>query len=210
LADESSGSSVEGAGESIHWIRARFSFVHCRAPDRAWHHGGAMGTMHSSTVDGQLAEELSELVDGSISLFVILPIFRDMLVSDSRAAVLARYEAAMSEHLVHLDGILGDLLPRPEDADGDLTASLFQSLTHLRARPACVARDLEIVGVVQQAQLCLLGSCGFALRFARSANAIRSVPVLEASLARIGSPIGQYPVSESLPTATPTRQLAYA
>ena len=146
-----------------------------------------MGTKCSSTIFGQLAEELSELADGSISLFVILPIFRGMMVSDSRAMALARFEASIGEHLAHLDGILDDVFLSRDRSDGDLTQSLFRSLTHIRTRPLSPARDQEILGVVQQAQLFLLGSCSFALRLARHAEAGPSVQVLKESLARIGS-----------------------
>ncbi len=155
-----------------------------------------MATSCISTTDGQLAEELSELADGSISLFVVLPILRDMCVSDSRAVALAQLETSIGEHLANLDGILGDVLLRRDHCDGDLTRSLFRSLTHLRSRPASTSRDLEIVAVVQQAQLFLVGSCGFALRFARCAQADEAVRVLEESLLRIGSRCGQYTVSE--------------
>ncbi len=163
-----------------------------------------MGTSYISTTDGPLAEELSELADGSISLFVVLPILREMCVSDSRAVALARFEKLISEHLAHLDGILGDVLLRRDHCDGDLTRSLFRSLTHLRIRPASTARDLEILGVVQQAQVFLVGSCGFALRFARSAQADEAVRVLEESLLRLGAQVGQYTVSEYV------SELAYA
>ncbi len=155
-----------------------------------------MGISDISTTDGPLAEELSELADGSISLYVILPIFRRMLVSDSRAMALLRFESLISEHLANLDGILGDVLLRRDQCDGDLTKSLFRSLTHLRTRPASTARDLEILGVVQQAQLFLIGSCGFALRFARGAQADETVRVLEESLHRVGSRVGPYTVSD--------------
>ena len=157
-----------------------------------------MGISDISTIDGPLAEELSELADGSISLFVILPIFQRMLISDSRAMALQRFEGLMSEHLANLDGILGDVLLRRDQCDGELTKSLFGSLTQLRARPACTARDLEILGVVQQAQLFLVGSCGFALRFARGAHAHETVRVLEESLHRVGSQVSQYTGSDSV------------
>lgn len=163
-----------------------------------------MAISYISTTDGQLAEELSELADGSISLFVVLPILREMCVSDRRAVALARFENMISEHLTHLDGILGDALVRRDHSDGDLTQSLFRSLTHLRIRPASTARDLEILSVVQQAQLFLVGSCGFALRFARTAQADQAVRVLEKSLLLIGSQVGPYLVTEYV------SELAYA
>jgi hypothetical protein len=150
--------------------------------------------MYDSTIDGQFAEELAELHDGSISLFVTLPVFRSLMVSEQRAAGLARFEGLIGEHLAHLDGILGDVLVRRDRADGDLTRSLFGALTSLRMRPASPSRDEEILGIVQQAQLFLMGSCSFALRFARQAQVDRSVHVLEGSLARIGSLAMQFMV----------------
>lgn len=155
-----------------------------------------METKCSSTISGQLAEELSELADGSISLFVILPIFRGMMVSDSRAMALARFEASIGEHLAHLDGILDDLFLTRDRSDSDLTQSLFRSLTHLRTRAVSPARDQEILAVVQQAQLFLLGACSFALRLARHAEAESSAQVLKESLARIGSLAAPYTVSD--------------
>jgi hypothetical protein len=157
-----------------------------------------MSTSDISTIDGPLAEELSELADGSISLFVILPIFQRMLVSDSRAMALQRFEGLISEHLANLDSVLGDVLLRRDQCDGDLTKSLFRSVTHLRIRPESVARDHEILGVVHQAQLFLVGSCGFALRFATSAHADETVRVLQASLLILGSMIGQSAVPVSV------------
>jgi hypothetical protein len=185
LADETSGSSVEGAGTSTRWRCARFSFI--LAARAASADGCFGGALTNSTIDGQLAEELAELHDGSISLFVTLPVFRGLLISDQRAAALARFEGLVGEHLAHLDGILGDVIVRRDRSDGDLTRSLFRSLGVVRARPASPSRDQEILGVVEQAQLFLMGSCSFALRFARQARLERSVHVLEDSLARIGS-----------------------
>ena len=147
-------------------------------------------------MSGQLEDELSELADGSISLFVILPIFRGMLISDSRAMALARFEASIGEHLAHLDSILDDVFLTRDRSDGDLTQSLFRSLTEIRARPQSTARDEEILGVVQQAQLFLLGCCSFALRLAHHAGAARSAQVLKESLTRIGSLAAPYTVSD--------------
>lgn len=138
-------------------------------------------------VDGQFAEELAELHDGSVSLFVTLPVFRSLLVTSEYAEALSRFEAVVAEHLAHLDGIIGDVLVRRDRSDGDLTRTLFQSLADLRHGAATLSRDIEILGVVQQAQAFLLGSCGFALRFARQARVDRSVQVLEESLGRLGT-----------------------
>jgi hypothetical protein len=143
--------------------------------------------VYTATTNGQFAEELAELHDGSISLFVTLPVFRDLMLSEQRAATLTRFEALIAEHLAHLDGILGDVLVRRDRTDGDLTRSLFRSLSALRARPASPSRDMEILGIVQQAQLFLMGSCSFALRFARQARIDRSEQVLEDSLRRLGT-----------------------
>ncbi len=157
--------------------------------------------MADATVNGQFAEELAELHDGSISLFVTLPVFRSLLVSKQRAEIVAGFEAAIAEHLAHLDGILGDVLVRRDRTDGDLTRTLFRSLTALRDRAASVARDQEIIRVLQQAQVFLMGSCSFALRFARQAHVERSVHVLEESLARIGSRALQFGAVSSAPLA---------
>ena len=147
---------------------------------------------------GQFTEELGELHDGSISLFVTLPVFRTLLVSERSAAALTRFEAIVGEHLAHLDGIVGSILVRRDRTDGDLTKSLFRSLTTISVHPPSQARDDAILGVLEQAQLFLMGSCGFALRFARQAGVDRSVQVLEASMNRLGSltscvPVGTHP-----------------
>lgn len=149
--------------------------------------------MFVPALNGQFAEELAELHDGSISLFVTLPVFRTLLVSERSAATLSRFEAAIGEHLAHLDGILGDVLVRRDRADGDLTRSLFRSLTSIRTRAPSAERDDEILGVLEQAQLFLMGSCGYALRFARQAGVDRSVLVLERSMSRIGSMALHFP-----------------
>ena len=143
--------------------------------------------MHPSMAGEQFAEELSELHDGSISLFVTLPVFRQLLVSRRAAAVLARCEAVLGEHLAHLDGILTPTLSHADRTDGDLTSSLFGSLGRVRRLPASDVRDDEIVRLVQQAQLFLMGSCSFALQFAQHAGIDRAAYVLEASLARLGA-----------------------
>jgi hypothetical protein len=143
--------------------------------------------MFVSAITGQFAEELAELHDGSISLFVTLPVFRTMVLSECTAAALSRFEAAIGEHLAYLDGILGDVLVRRDRADGDLTKSLFRSVLTLRVYPPSAERDDAILAVLEQAQLFLMGSCGYALRFARQAGVDRSVWVLEASMSRIGS-----------------------
>jgi hypothetical protein len=140
-----------------------------------------------SPVHGQFAEELAELHDGSISLFVTLPVFRSLMLSEPLAVSLHRFEALIGEHLAYLDGILGDVLVRRDRADGSLTRILFRALSQLRQRPASATRDAEIAGVVEQAQLFLMGSCSFALRFARQAGVDRSVQVLEESMARLGA-----------------------
>ncbi len=143
--------------------------------------------MFVPAMNGQFAEELAELHDGSISLFVTLPVFRNLFVSATTAATIFRFEAAIGEHLAHLDGILGDVLVRRDRADGDLTKSLFRSLASIRMRAPSFERDEEILAVLEQAQLFLMGSCGYALRFARQAGVDGSVQVLEASMSRIGS-----------------------
>jgi hypothetical protein len=143
--------------------------------------------MFVTAISGQFAEELGELHDGSVSLFVTLPVFRTLLVSERCAALLLRYEAVLGEHLAHLDGILGDVLVRRDRNDGDLTRSLFRSLSTIRVCPPSEQRDAEIVSVLEQAQIFLMGSCGFALRFARQAGIDRSVQALEDSMARIAS-----------------------
>lgn len=143
--------------------------------------------MNHAANGGQFAEELAELHDGSISLFVTLPLFRNLMISEQRAAVLARFEGLIGEHLAQLDSILGDVLVRGDRSDGNLTRSLFRSIAALGVWPATPARDEEILSIVEQAQLFLMGSCGFALRYARQARVERSVQVLEDSLSRIGS-----------------------
>jgi len=143
--------------------------------------------MFESTIKGQFAEELGELHDGSISLFVTLPVFRTLLVTERCVATLARFESAIGEHLAYLDGILGDVYVRRDRADGNLTRSLFRSLTCIRTKIPSVERDEEILSVLEQAQLFLMGSCGFALRFARQVGVARSVRVLEESMTRIAA-----------------------
>ena len=142
--------------------------------------------MNNATVDGLYAEELAELHDGSIGLFVTLPVFRSLLHSEQRAHALSEFEDLVAEHLAHLDSILGDVLVRRDRSDSDLTRSLFRSLSLLRQRSASQTRDREILSVVSQAQVFLMGSCSYALRFARQAGVERGVHVLEASLMRIG------------------------
>ena len=143
--------------------------------------------MTDAAIRGQFAEELAELHDGSISLFVTLPVFRSLVVSGHLADALVSFEGMVAEHLAHLDGILGDVLIRRDRSDGYLTKSLFQSITHLHVWPATSVRDDEILHLVQQAQMFLMGSCSFALRCAKLAHVGRAVHVLEESLARIGS-----------------------
>ena len=143
--------------------------------------------MFAAEEKGQFAEELAELHDGSISLFVTLPVFRSMMLSQRNAAALAKFEAVIAEHLAHLDDILGDVLIRRDRSDSHLTRSLFRSIANLRVWPATAARDDEILSIVEQAQLFLMGSCSFALRYARQARIERSAQVLQESLTRIGS-----------------------
>ena len=143
--------------------------------------------MPFATIDGQYAEELAELHDGSIGLFVTLPVFRGLMVCAESASALSEFEGLVGEHLAQLDGILGDVLVRSDRTDGDLTRSLFRSLLLLRQRPASAARDHEILAIVAQAQVFLMGSCSYALRFARQACVERGVRVLEESLMSIGS-----------------------
>jgi hypothetical protein len=149
--------------------------------------GRSRRAMYTATMNGQYAEELAELHDGSIGLSVTLPVFRSMMLSDQRAAALGQFEGLVAEHLAQLDGILGDVLARRERSDSDLTRSLFRSLGMLRQSPASVTRDREILSIVAQAQVFLMGSCSYALRFARQACVERAVNVLEGSMARIGS-----------------------
>ena len=143
--------------------------------------------MRGSMMEQEFADELTELHDGSISLFVTLPVFRGLLESTQRADALQRVEAGIGEHLAYLDGILSDVVVRRDRADSELTRWLFDSLVGLRSRVASAARDREILAVIQQAQVFLVGSCSFALRCARQVRRERSVQVLEASLGRIGS-----------------------
>lgn len=143
--------------------------------------------MFASAIDNQFADELAELHEGSVSLFVTLPVFRTLVLSQYCADVLVRFEALIGEHLAHLDTILGDVFVRRDRNDGELTRLLFRSLCILRSRHASEARDLDVIRTVEQAQLFLMGSCGFALRFARQARVSRTERVLEESLRRIGS-----------------------
>lgn len=143
--------------------------------------------MYMSATSGQFADELAELHDGSVSLFVTLPVLRGMMTSLERSERLSRFEAVIGEHLAQLDGIVGDTMMRRTRRDGDLTRSLFRSLENVRAYPQSRERDDQILGIVEEAQLFLMGSCGFALRFARQAGVDRSVRVLETSMMQIGS-----------------------
>ena len=158
--------------------------------------------MFESTIKGQFAAELGELHDGSISLFVTLPVFRTLLVTERCVATLTRFESAIGEHLAYLDGILGDVVFRRDRADGNLTRSLFRSLTSIRTQLPSVERDVEILSVLEQAQLFLMGSCGFALRFARQAGVARSVRVLEESMTRIAALAQHLPARPSSPRNT--------
>jgi len=153
-------------------------------------HAGATvagGVMLVGHTEGQFKDELAELHDGSISLFVTLPVFRQLVQSRELGRMLARCESVIGEHLAHLDGILAGLLSRAERHDGNLTSSLFKALVRVRVMPASEVRDGEIVEIIEQAQLFLTGSCSFALRFARQAELYRASHVLEASLRRLGT-----------------------
>lgn len=197
LADETTGSSVEGADDSK-WSRACFFFF--VVPAAAIVRGDSTGdAVFVSTIQGQFAEELGELHDGSISLFVTLPVFRALLVTERCLATLTRFESAIGEHLAYLDGILSDVFVRRNRADGDLTRSLVQSLSIIRTQLPSEERDEEILSVLEQAQLFLMGSCGFALRFARQAGVTRSVRVLEESMARIAALALYLPARPSAP-----------
>jgi hypothetical protein len=166
--------------------------------------------MTDAAIKGQFAEELAELHDGSISLFVTLPVFRSLLVSEHRAAALESFEALIAEHLAHLDGILGDVLIRRERSDSHLTKSLFHSIAELRLWPATPARDDEIVELVGQAQLFLMGSCSFALRYAKQAGVQQSAYVLQDSLTRLGSLAVQLVASQWDSDAQSQHQLSNA
>lgn len=149
--------------------------------------------MFAPSMDAQFADELGELHDGSVSLFVTLPVFRELLVSERSTTTLTRFEEAIGEHLAHLDAILGEVPLRRDRPDGDLTRSLFRSLAAMRSRAPSIERDDEILGVLEQAQLFLMGSCGYALRYARLAGVEQSVRVLQQSMRRIGSLAVQFP-----------------
>ncbi len=109
-------------------------------------HGHA--TSYSATLGGRSAEELSELADGSIRLFGILPILCSMVVEDRRASELQRFKVLIGEHLAHPDGLLGDVLGRRDRFDSKLTRGLFDALSQLRALPASTTRDGDIFAVV--------------------------------------------------------------
>ena len=143
--------------------------------------------MIASVMQRQFADELTELHEGSVSLFVTLPVFRALVTSQQCADVLARFEATIGEHLAYLDGILGQIFVRRDRRDGELTRSLFRAIARVRLRSACAERDVEIIRVIGQAQLFLMGSCSFALRSARQARVSHTEQVLEESLQRIGS-----------------------
>ena len=143
--------------------------------------------MCMSASSGQFADELAELHDGSVSLFLTLPVLRRMMTSLELSQRLMRFEAVIGDHLAQLDAIIGDIMMRRTRRHGDLTRSLFRSLECVRAYPESRERDHQILGIVEEAQLFLMGSCGFALRFARQAGIDRSVHVLETSMERIAS-----------------------
>jgi len=143
--------------------------------------------MFASAIDGQFADELAELHEGSVGLFVTLPIFRALVRSQRSADLLTRFEAMLGEHLAGLDSILGDTIVRRDRTDGALTRLLFRSICSLRSRHASEERDIDIIRVVEQAQLFLMGSCSFALRFARQARVSQCEQVLQESLVRIRS-----------------------
>lgn len=143
--------------------------------------------MIASTMQVQFADELAELHEGSVSLFVTLPVFRALVISQHCADVLASSEATIGEHLAYLDGILGEIVVRRDRRDGELTRSLFRAISRVRLRTACVERDMEIIRIIEYAQMFLMGSCSFALRSARRSKGSRTEQVLEESLQRIGS-----------------------
>jgi hypothetical protein len=192
LADETPGSSVEGAGDSSGGVARAFHFQARRARARL----AGEAAMRESMVEQEFAEELTELHDGSISLFVTLPVFRDLLESAHRTDALQRLEETIGEHLAYLDGILGDALIRRDRSDSELTRWLFDSLRRVRSLSASTARDYEILLVMQRAQASLMGSCSFALRCARQVRRQRAVEVLEESLARIGSLAPQLTITQ--------------
>jgi hypothetical protein len=88
--------------------RARLSLIQTGRTPR----GRSRRAINNARVDVQYAEELAELQDGSIGLFVTLSVFRSLMVSNQRLLALGQLEQLVAEHLAHLDVIPGDMLVR--------------------------------------------------------------------------------------------------
>jgi hypothetical protein len=162
--------------------------------------------MNFGASDNELVNELSELHDGSVSLFVTLPVFRNMLTCPILVESFEQLERMVGEHFAQLDRILASVPVGERQCDGDVTKSLFDSLRSMHGQAASPLRDAEIVQAVQQAQLYLLGSCGFALRCARQDGLDGVAALLEISMRRMRS-VG-LPVLLGNSTADRTEALA--
>jgi hypothetical protein len=143
----------------------------------------------------ELAGELTELHDASVTAFVTMPVFAALMQSQECAPSLRAIATALGEHLNALDCILHDVKIRRADDDSDFTRSLFVRLTAITQRTPSPARDDEILRMVDQVMLFLIGSCAFALQCARRAGEYRVVHVLEPAIGRLTAVKARWTVS---------------
>jgi hypothetical protein len=138
--------------------------------------------MTDSEPTSLLTQELAELQAGSVSLFKHLPDFRNGLTCPQRQQVLADIEAAVGEHLAQLDRIVSVIPLSAERCVSDVTRGLDGAFNAMQQSWPSTSRDADILQAVQRAQLFLLGSCGYALRCARSAGLGDIAALLELSM----------------------------
>jgi ferritin-like metal-binding protein YciE len=141
--------------------------------------------MTIAATPSDLTSELSELYLGSVSLFRMLPTFRVGMTCPDRQRLLSDIEAAVGEHLAHLDRILTMIPIDLRGADGEVARMLSEALSTVQNDWPSDARDVAILQAVQQVQLFLLGSCGFAIRCARAAGWCDVAAILEASMRKM-------------------------
>jgi hypothetical protein len=141
--------------------------------------------MSIAPVFREYADELAELHDGSVSLFVTLPRFRAMVQSPMLRERLSTVERAVGDHLAVLDRVLVVVQPPRDRHDGKLTTSLFDSLHDIQRESTSAARDARIRSTVEMAHLALVGACGFTIATARAAGAYLHSDVLSSALDRL-------------------------
>jgi hypothetical protein len=166
LADETLDSSVEGAVNSMIWNWSRF----CVFTDERHYnvsHRGPGGCVETCTNDSLFTTELAELHDSSVALFVTLPVFRSLLATGEHLPTLVECQDVLADHLRSLDQLLAQSGLRHVAHDSTLTATLFTSLQEIQLEPISSDRDDQILEILRLAHVVLLGSCGFAMRYAR-------------------------------------------